>query len=130
LGVCFGSKKQTFATQKGMSALPPKADICSANTNVRYGPKADMPALAIRIVLAIVGAVSSGDAQYSASPYRAQSLAGLFWEAMARLNDFGWIKELRRKCGQEPISLFLRSDGLSVFANLWCLRVFRSKRGS
>jgi hypothetical protein len=25
-----------------MSALPPKADICSANSNVRFGPKADI----------------------------------------------------------------------------------------
>jgi hypothetical protein len=28
-------QKQTFAPQNGMSALPPKADIRSANTNVR-----------------------------------------------------------------------------------------------
>jgi len=25
-----------------MSALPPKADMCSANRNVRYGPQADI----------------------------------------------------------------------------------------
>jgi hypothetical protein len=25
-----------------MSALPPKADMCSANTDVGYGPKADI----------------------------------------------------------------------------------------
>jgi hypothetical protein len=30
--------------QKGTSALPPKADMCSANSDVRYGPKADISA--------------------------------------------------------------------------------------
>ena len=29
--------------QKSMSALPPKADMCSAPPNVRYVPKADIP---------------------------------------------------------------------------------------
>jgi len=33
--------KRTFATQKGMSALSPKADMCGALAHVRYGPKAD-----------------------------------------------------------------------------------------
>ena len=33
--------KQTYAVQKGMSALPPKADICGAITNVRFVPRAD-----------------------------------------------------------------------------------------
>jgi len=28
-------QKQTFALQNGMSALPPKADMCGANRNVR-----------------------------------------------------------------------------------------------
>ena len=35
-------QKQTFALQKGMSALPPKADMCSALGDVRFGPKADI----------------------------------------------------------------------------------------
>ena len=35
-------QKQTFAPQKAMSALHPKADICSAVADVRYGPKADI----------------------------------------------------------------------------------------
>jgi len=35
-------QKQTFAPQKGMSALPPKADMCSVPAHVCYGPKADM----------------------------------------------------------------------------------------
>jgi hypothetical protein len=34
-------QKQTFAVQKGMSALPPKADIGCEAQNVRYGPRAD-----------------------------------------------------------------------------------------
>src|SRR5262245_21144564 len=38
-----------------MSAFPPKADMCSALPNVRYGPIADMPANRS-------AAVSSGDA--------------------------------------------------------------------
>ena len=35
-------QKQTFALHQAMSALPPKADICSALTHVRFGPIADM----------------------------------------------------------------------------------------
>jgi len=31
--------KRTFAAQKGMSALPPTADIGAAQLNVRWGPK-------------------------------------------------------------------------------------------
>ena len=34
--------KQTFALQKGMSALPPKADMCSALAHVRFVPIADI----------------------------------------------------------------------------------------
>ena len=33
--------KRTFAVQKGMSALPPKADMCSATRDVRFVPIAD-----------------------------------------------------------------------------------------
>jgi hypothetical protein len=35
-------QKQTCAVQKGMSALPPKADMCSALFNVGFGPEADI----------------------------------------------------------------------------------------
>ena len=35
-------QKQTFAPQKAMSALPPKADMCSATRHVRFVPKADI----------------------------------------------------------------------------------------
>src|SRR5262245_57444025 len=32
-------QKQTFAPQKGMSALHPNADMCGATCYVRFGPK-------------------------------------------------------------------------------------------
>jgi len=35
-------QKQTHAMQQGMSALPPKADMCGALAHVRYGPIADI----------------------------------------------------------------------------------------
>jgi hypothetical protein len=35
-------QKRTRAVQNGMSALPPKADMCGATGNVRFGPEADM----------------------------------------------------------------------------------------
>ncbi|MGA7334224.1 MAG: hypothetical protein WBX77_21205, partial [Pseudolabrys sp.] len=34
--------KRTFATQKGMSALPPKAGMCSATRYDRFLPIADI----------------------------------------------------------------------------------------
>ena len=34
-------QKRTFAVQKVMSALPPKADMCGATRHVRYVPIAD-----------------------------------------------------------------------------------------
>jgi len=41
--VRFGSK-QTYAVQNAMSALPPKADMCSALADVCFGPIADIAA--------------------------------------------------------------------------------------
>src|SRR5262245_9076595 len=35
-------QKRTCALQWAMSALPPKADMCSALADVRFGPKADI----------------------------------------------------------------------------------------
>jgi hypothetical protein len=35
-------QKQTFTPQKVMSVLPPKADVCGATRDVRFGPKADI----------------------------------------------------------------------------------------
>ena len=37
--------KQTCALQNGMSALPPIADMCGANRDVRFVPEADIGAL-------------------------------------------------------------------------------------
>ena len=34
--------KRTFAVQNGMSALPPKADMCSATRHVCFVPIADI----------------------------------------------------------------------------------------
>ena len=34
--------KQTYAVQNVMSALPPKADMCSATRDVRFVPIADI----------------------------------------------------------------------------------------
>jgi hypothetical protein len=38
-------QKQTFAPQKSMSALPPKADKCGAVGDVGFGPIADVAGL-------------------------------------------------------------------------------------
>jgi hypothetical protein len=40
-------QKRPFAVQKGMSAIPPKADVRSAPAYVRFVPKADMRPLAL-----------------------------------------------------------------------------------
>ena len=41
-GMSALGQKRTFASQKVMSALPSKADMCGAAWDVRFGPKADM----------------------------------------------------------------------------------------
>ena len=43
--------KRTFAVQNGMSALPPKADLCSATRYVRFVPIADSCSATKRIVI-------------------------------------------------------------------------------
>src|SRR5262245_60102211 len=47
-----------------MSALPPKADMCGANTNVRYGPKADIDTS--RLFDHFIGAEQDGLGQFEA----------------------------------------------------------------
>ena len=44
LGVAMSAlgHKRTYGAQKGMSALPPKADMCSARADVSFVPIADM----------------------------------------------------------------------------------------
>ena len=44
-------QKQTFAVQYVMSALPPKADICSALVHVRFVPIADILRVASIFIL-------------------------------------------------------------------------------
>jgi hypothetical protein len=43
--------KPTCAVQKGISALPPKADMCGATRDVRYGPIADSCSATKRIAI-------------------------------------------------------------------------------
>jgi len=45
--ICFtpNSDRESEIPQKVMSALPPKADMCSALAHVRFGPKTDMMGL-------------------------------------------------------------------------------------
>ena len=38
-------QKQTFAPQKAVAALPPKADMCDTLADVRFVPKADIASL-------------------------------------------------------------------------------------
>ena len=40
--VRFTPQKRTSAVQLGMSALPPIADMCSAQADVRFVPEADI----------------------------------------------------------------------------------------
>src|SRR5262249_21445185 len=42
VGMSALGQKQTFAPQNVMSALPPKADMCGATRDVRFGPIADI----------------------------------------------------------------------------------------
>src|SRR6476660_7706822 len=56
-------QKQTFAPQKLMSALPPKADMCGATGDVRFGPKADITNLFDHLVGAILHRLRDGNAE-------------------------------------------------------------------
>ena len=52
-------QKQTCAVQNGMSALPPKADMCGANSDVRFRPIADI-GVSTTFRLTFVGRVRNG----------------------------------------------------------------------
>jgi hypothetical protein len=44
-------QKQTYAPQQVMSGLRPKADMCGATRDVRFGPKADIePFYSINVI--------------------------------------------------------------------------------
>jgi hypothetical protein len=53
-------QKQTCAVQNGMSALPPKADMCVAISNVRFGPIADIGLLFEHLVRAPANGLDIG----------------------------------------------------------------------
>jgi hypothetical protein len=38
------------ALVRKMSAVPPRADMCGAASDVRYGPKADIPSMRLMLV--------------------------------------------------------------------------------
>jgi hypothetical protein len=48
-------QKQTFRSASAMSALPPKADMCGARGNVRFGPKADISVIRLQFSDLCVG---------------------------------------------------------------------------
>ena len=48
-------QKRTCAVQKGMSALPPKADMCGATRDVRFVPIADVTIMALVPPFAALG---------------------------------------------------------------------------
>jgi len=57
-------QKQTFAPQEVMSALPPKADICGAATDVRSGPEADIQPpsdLSLEIASSVMDSIGGPD---------------------------------------------------------------------
>jgi hypothetical protein len=101
-------QKQTYAVQKGMSALPPiatakadftqtvmsalppKADMCSATRDVRFGPKADSCGAAKRSLFD--HSVSAGD--QGSRHYDAQRFGELHID---RHLEFGW--RLHRQVG-------------------------------
>jgi hypothetical protein len=64
-------QKQTCAPQKVMSALPPKADMCGAATDVRFGPIAD---ISPRSIILFAQAMSvSGSQEFNGLKLRSHS---------------------------------------------------------
>jgi hypothetical protein len=57
------SDRKSEIPQKAMSALPPKADMCGATRDVRFGPIADMVLLFDHIVSGQKNAIWYGDAK-------------------------------------------------------------------
>ena len=67
-------QKQTCAVQNGMSALPPKADMCSATRDVRFVPIADIDGLPVRLRSVLVF-----DRNYVAFPALLDSCHSALW---------------------------------------------------
>ena len=61
-------QKQTFAVQNGMSALPPKADIGSAQVHVRFVPIADIAKLVDYLVGGGYEAMRNGETESFGGP--------------------------------------------------------------
>ena len=63
-------QKQTYAVQKAMSALPPKADMCAASRDVRFVPIADIISVSDpEIIRRLADPVANGlDNDISAEP--------------------------------------------------------------
>jgi hypothetical protein len=57
-------QKQTCAAQKAMSALPPKADICSAQAHVRFVPTADIACKKKETCVSLLTGVSHDQRNY------------------------------------------------------------------
>ena len=69
--------KRTFAAQTGMSALPPKADMCGATRYVRFVPIADIgPGSPASMTLGNMRANGVGRSPRSVSVARLQLLSG------------------------------------------------------
>ena len=62
--VDFLGHKRTFAVQYVMSALPPKADMCSAVVHVCFGPIADITFLFDDLISAALHRLRYGDAEH------------------------------------------------------------------
>jgi hypothetical protein len=74
-------QKQTFAMQEGMSALPLKADMCSALAHVRFVPQADITPYSITLS----ARPSSESGTLSPSAFAAFDL----WSETVKLRDQG-----------------------------------------
>jgi hypothetical protein len=61
-------QKRTFAVRNAKSALPPKADICSATDRVCFGPKADMYSAEKRIDYSITSSAINCTSRVIVSP--------------------------------------------------------------
>ena len=95
-------QEQTYAPQQVMSALLPRADMCSARGHVCYGPEADMP-LPTTSQLRCRARASAGLGAWFRvgliSTYERGIMVGLSWEGLVeeseglRAGDYATEKE-------------------------------------
>src|SRR5262249_42464765 len=93
----------TYAAQQGMSALPPKADMCGARGDVCYGPKADI-ATGSRLLDHLIG--RDNQARWHLEPER---LRGLEVE-----HGFVLGRHLHRQVGRSRAAQYAVDVGGSV----------------